>query len=383
MDRTLENKFFEAFSAGGFASCCIKMIELKQNLHVGNEDFNYDEYIYFQREAFPRLKSVDVGYLYEDAEKCSLMSGEELVRYYGETLPRLIAEKKHTFDDAVSVDIEDLIFEIEKNIIECQNKVQKERYIISLLIPFSARPVGCGFAAAFWPTEEISKQDEMICDCKKNMLLLQEVKKELLYDCNALKESQLYGTKVFKEIVQQNNKKGTAEYYLSILFRVECEFANRLDALLLVHGISLLRLQRDSGLYIKRNSTETFDICKYIGSKKLMHRCADNLAQEPQPEKTKPTIGRGRPKETFKDKMIEDADGEKLQKIHGKIHGKRGKDLALILLACIKKGWVTKPTFAQVKAEFGNIGSRQGFTAYLNEAKFSENEITGAVNSLD
>lgn len=54
---------------------------------------------------------------------------------------------------------------------------------------------------------------------------------------------------------------------------------------------------------------------------------------------------RGRPKETLKDKMINDADGSKLQKVHTVMNGKKGKDAALIVLACIKKGWMSKPTF--------------------------------------
>lgn len=105
---------------------------------------------------------------------------------------------------------------------------------------------------------------------------------------------------------------------------------------------------------------------------------------EPQYEKPKPTRGRGRPKETLKDKMIDDADGKKLQKIHTKISGKKGKDATLIVLACIKKGWMAKPTYTQVKNEFGeDIGSKTGFNKYLKEAMFTKEEIEGAMAGLD
>lgn len=110
---------------------------------------------------------------------------------------------------------------------------------------------------------------------------------------------------------------------------------------------------------------------------------AQSLNPEPQQENPKPTRGRGRPKETFKDKMIDDADGSKLQKIHTKIDGKKGKDATLIILACIKKGWLTKPTYTQVKNEFGDIGSNTGYCQYLNENKFTKEELEGAINSLD
>ena len=96
------------------------------------------------------------------------------------------------------------------------------------------------------------------------------------------------------------------------------------------------------------------------------------ISQQPQsinPE-PQPKLKKGRPKETLKDKMIDDVDGVKLQNIHKAIKGKRGKDAALIILASIKNGWMAKPTFTQVKNEFGDIGVQQGFTKYLNERLF-------------
>lgn len=100
-------------------------------------------------------------------------------------------------------------------------------------------------------------------------------------------------------------------------------------------------------------------------------------------QKKQPARGKGRPKETLKDKMINDADGSKLQKVHTVMDGKKGKDAALIVLACIKKGWMSKPTFTQVTEEFGDIGTQQNFTKYLNENRFTIDEIEGAINSLD
>ena len=97
----------------------------------------------------------------------------------------------------------------------------------------------------------------------------------------------------------------------------------------------------------------------------------------------RPTRGRGRPKETLKDKLIDDADGRKLQKIHTLMKGKKGKDAALIILVCIKKGWMAKPTYTQVKNEFGDIGAQQGFTKYLNSAMISNEEIEGVMGSLE
>lgn len=107
-----------------------------------------------------------------------------------------------------------------------------------------------------------------------------------------------------------------------------------------------------------------------------------SLTPKPQQERAKPTRGKGRPKETLKDKMIDDANGEKLQKLHSKMVGKKGKDFALLMLAGIKKGWLTRPTYTQVKNEFGDIGSKTGYNKYLNENMFTKEEIEGAKTAL-
>jgi hypothetical protein len=115
----------------------------------------------------------------------------------------------------------------------------------------------------------------------------------------------------------------------------------------------------------------------------------DSLAvEQPEPQqavegqKEKPK--RGRPTEPFASKMIDDADGEKLKKMHTILKGKKGKDFALIIWACIKKGWCNKPTYTQVKEEFGDIGSNTGYNRYLNNnTMFTPEEKDGALNSLD
>ena len=100
----------------------------------------------------------------------------------------------------------------------------------------------------------------------------------------------------------------------------------------------------------------------------------------------KPTAkrNRGRPTEPFASKMIDDANGDKLEKMHTISKGKRGKDFALIILACIKRGWCYKPTYTQVKEEFGDIGSSTGYNRYLNNINmYTQEEIDGALKSLD
>ena len=95
------------------------------------------------------------------------------------------------------------------------------------------------------------------------------------------------------------------------------------------------------------------------------------------------TRRKGRQKKTFRELLINDADGSKLQKIHALMKGKIGKAAALVMLACVKKGWIEKPTFTQVYDEFGEIGNRQGFTNYFNEKKFTNIELDGVMNNLE
>lgn len=117
--------------------------------------------------------------------------------------------------------------------------------------------------------------------------------------------------------------------------------------------------------------------------KVVPNRSADYGKENLQGENSTQTKGRGRPRKPFKDMMINDTDGKKLQRLHAIMKGKRGKGAALIILAAIKKGWLQMPTYPQVADEFGNIGAKQGFTHYLNENKFTKNEIEGAMKSLE
>lgn len=91
---------------------------------------------------------------------------------------------------------------------------------------------------------------------------------------------------------------------------------------------------------------------------------------------------RGRPVKPLADIMLNDNTGEKLKKLHTLIDGKKGKSLALIIIACVKLGYMTKPTYQQLAGEFGDIGSRQAYTNYSDEIKFTTSEIEGAKKAV-
>lgn len=104
------------------------------------------------------------------------------------------------------------------------------------------------------------------------------------------------------------------------------------------------------------------------------------VKENKQPKQAKPK--RGRPVKPLADVMLNDNTGEKLKKLHTLINGKKGKSLALIIIACVKQGYMTKPTYQQLAGEFGDIGSRQAYTNYSDEIKFTTSEIEGAKKAV-
>lgn len=397
MDKTIETKFFEAFKWGGVVDKCIDWMRYTYNLPPMKPRTSTKE----REETTEQRKA-----------------NEKWDKYYKETLPKEILEATEAFDDSVIRYMNSpLMDEIEDNLNECQTDAQRERYLFSLLKPFGERPSGCGIARVYEPTAELNQLEEAIKDCERDKAFWKtlpedeklknvngKTPKEQIEACNSMcKRYQeqidwvLYVNRQFIYLTcTDKDKEGSVERCLSAFVGVMKMYANRLDALLLTYGIDLLRLQRESGLYLKDRRLIT-DVECYIGSMELAKRYIDALPKEPQSEKAtdtqslnpkpqqeKPmkTRGRGRPKETLKDKMIDDAGGSKLQKMHTTIDGKKGKDAALIILACIKKGWLSKPTYTQVKNEFGDIGSKTGYNKYLCEQKFTKEELEGAINSL-
>ena len=152
--------------------------------------------------------------------------------------------------------------------------------------------------------------------------------------------------------------------------------------------IYLEYLRANGNIDHKYNAENSLEILSQIISKENIGQVykepqPEQAAPEPQQKQTKPTRRKGRPKSTFKDCMVNDEDGIRLKKIHSVMKGRIGKGAALVMLACIKKGWLIRPTYAQVKNEFGDIGSSTGYNNYLDEKRFTKDEIDGAINSLN
>ena len=287
MDKTIETKFFEAFKWGGVVDKCIDWIRYTYNLPPVN----------------PRASTKD-----REETPEQIKAKDKWDKYYRETLPKEILEATEAFDDSVIMYMDSpLMDEIEANLNDCQTDAQRERYLFSLLKPFGESPSGCGIARVYEPTAELNQLKEAIKDCERDKAFWQTLPedeqlknvngepsgtlKEKIEACNSMcKRYQeqidwvLYVNHQFIDLTcTDKDKEGSVERCLSAFVGVKVMFANRLDALLLTYGIDLLRLQRESGLYLKDYRLIT-DVDSYIGSMALAQRYIDALPKEPQPE---------------------------------------------------------------------------------------------------
>lgn len=293
MDKTIETKFFEAFKCGGVVDKCIDWMRYTYNLPPMNPRASTKE-----KEETPEQK--------EGKKKWD--------KYYRETLPKEILEATEAFDDSVIRYMDSpLMDEIEANLNDCQTDAQRERYLFSLLKPFGESPVGCGLARVYEPFAEVADHKERIAKYEKDRAFWQSMPEdEQLQDLNGKpsgtpkeqikaidwfieesKEQIKWVWHVHNEFCRLTGRfedgakrmqKGTIEHCLSEFRSVKIMFANRLDALLLTYGIDLLRLQRESGLYLKGQYRQITDIACYIGSMELAQRYIDALPKEPKPE---------------------------------------------------------------------------------------------------
>lgn len=136
-------------------------------------------------------------------------------------------------------------------------------------------------------------------------------------------------------------------------------------------------------------------LCDYLYSTELGQSIQEEIfgkhqtdIPEPQPlpsegSPRQKSSTKGRPRTTLQDKITATNKEELINKLHLLIDGKSGKDVALVITACVLKGLMTKPTFKQVECEFGNIGNRSGFNKYMSKSTFfTDDELNGIKNQL-
>lgn len=260
MDKTIENTFFKAFELGGVVDKCIEAIEYKY----------------------------DLGYLPQDNDNIP----PKLQHYFDIILPGQIRKETEAFDDAVIRYTDSpLMDEIENNLNGCQVDTQRERYLFSLLKPFN------GLCSIYNPKAKINRLELGIEEYKRdkefwvnNPDSIDDRSGEKIdtieqaRSCDDLIEMRqkeidrvYFISHRFHEITGQHvNKEGSIEACLEAFKSLNTLFTNRLDALLLTYGIDLMRLQRESGIYLKSHRHIT-DVDFYIGSRELAQKYINEL----------------------------------------------------------------------------------------------------------
>lgn len=222
MEKTIEKPFLDGYSR--LVSHCIDWVDTTYNL----------------------------GLFVEGTPKEAL--SPEWQERYEKVLPQMILDQMAALNcTVVTCDtISPIIEEIDDNLNSTPTVEAKERYIFSLLRPFGE------LMGKLHPVAEIERLKQRAADSQTEI------------------ERVEYVSRQYWEIATKPVSKGTVEYCLSALCGVACQFANRLDALLLTHGLDLLRLERESGIYLKLYR-EITDVEYYIGSEVLAKKYIDAL----------------------------------------------------------------------------------------------------------
>lgn len=258
MEKNIEQAFFNEFLDGGAAWRCLEYMKLKYGYS------NLDEY------------------------------PEELKKVYITDAPSIIKELTDAYDSKpliVSIDGQPPLMwtEIEKNLEDCKDDGQKNRYLYSLLLPFKE------WSEVFFPKhfvecfrQEIEQCEHDIPYHEKRVANLKDRwdKDEALGDIEACRESinesderikWLEGRHDYYLNIFRNAPKGSVEWYCYMWYRaLYIHYANPLDALLLKFNIDLLTLQDQFGIWLKYDRN-IIRIYGYIGTLEWTQKLIDNL----------------------------------------------------------------------------------------------------------
>ena len=92
---------------------------------------------------------------------------------------------------------------------------------------------------------------------------------------------------------------------------------------------------------------------------------------------------KGRPTKSIQECISKKEEIERVLKLlHTYIDGKTGSAICLPLLAVIKLGKMTTPTYTQIKKEFGDIITKSLYNAYMDEHKFNPRDLNGVMNEI-
>jgi len=150
--------------------------------------------------------------------------------------------------NASNVDFDTLFDEIESNLSECNSDMAKRNYCLSLIRPFA------GFLMKVRPIDnETGNTDERAAEIESG----------------------------FYDITQNTNcnDDSVEAVFIGAMWLIR-QYANRLDWVLLQNGVDLMRLQRESGIWLKRGRLNV-DFMQYGTRAEEAQRYIDALPQVP------------------------------------------------------------------------------------------------------
>lgn len=353
--RNIKDDFFKAFEKGGAVHQCIEILK----------------------------KRYDLGYTPPLKRSLGKVQSETIASWNKVALEQ-IKEAYDEFDYTV-IEYTDssLMNEIATNLSECKTDKEKEKYIFSLLKPFKE------LSDIYYPKAVINQIENKITDYNEKIKKIQEGcsnKKEdekhtyglnrIIDNCRMQIGRIRYINKRFYEILRVSpDEEHRVEWWLINFLEIERLFANRLDALLLEHGIDLMRLQEECGIYLKLHR-RVEDVEPYIGSMKLAQKYIDELGTHKENKQIKensveakspiPLIPLKNDKKNFKDCILYEDKEALIEKLHGMIDGKRGVDIGVIFTAAISASLIRKPTKEEYTSEFTLIGTWEAIRKAIN-----------------
>lgn len=124
-------------------------------------------------------------------------------------------------------------------------------------------------------------------------------------------------------------------------------------------------------------------IKEWVRNKEIQQQATSEPQQMPQKRK-------GAPNKSNKDirDCIQGEDKsiiERLKRLTLNTDGsrKRGNAFYLYIGVCVKEGFMLKPTYGQIKAEFGDVGSQSGYNKYMSNQNWTEAEHISVKNAIE
>jgi hypothetical protein len=81
--------------------------------------------------------------------------------------------------------------------------------------------------------------------------------------------------------------------------------------------------------------------------------------------------------------LLRDKDAQVINVLHNLIDGRRGKVVGLVIQCAIEAGLIQRPTYNQMKQEFGDIGAKSGFYNYINYEYFPDVDKQAVMRILE